>query len=110
MKTKQKIMVLTRIWSKNDPIRSTIERISTTAEPILQYIEEHWFGDFNRKIELTINLCHNDYACATGIDKITEYLNSVSQGLYYIKTTAKLFEDDDEIEKQIYQITFRNLY
>lgn len=53
MKTKQKIMVLTRIWDKNDSIRSTVERIATTA---------------------------------------------------------KLFEDDDEIEEQIYQITFRNLY
>lgn len=109
METKQRVMVLTRVWSKNDPIRSTVERISTTAEPIIQYIEEHWFGNYDRKIELTSNLWHNDYAWATGIDKITEYLNSVNQGRYYIKTTAKLFEED-EIEEQIYQITFRNLY
>lgn len=107
---KQRVMVLTRVWSKNDPIRSTVERISTTAEPIIQYIEEHWFGNYDRKIELTSNLWHNDYAWATGTDKITEYLNSVNQGRYYIKTTAKLFEEDDEIEEQIYQITFRNLY
>lgn len=110
METKQKVMVLTRVWSKNDPIRSTVERIATTANPLLQYIEEHWYGNHDRKIELNMNLWHNDFSYATGTDKITEYLNSVSQGLYYIKTTAKLFEEEDEIEEQIYQITYRNLY
>ena len=107
---KQKIIVLTRVWDKEDTIRSTVERVATTAEPILQYIEEHWFGEFDRKIELNMNLWHNDFSYAIGTNKITEYLNSVNRGLYYIKTTAKLFEEEDEFEEQIYQVTFRNLY
>lgn len=107
---KTKVMVLTRIWDKEDVMRSTVERISTTAEPILQYISDYWYGNYDRNIELVDNFHHNDYAWAIGIENITKYLNQLTYGQYYIKTTSKLFEDDNEIEKQIYQISFRNLY